>query len=174
MQNQKRSKSRKYFVCQKLSAGSRHSLFLMINCKEESGKLGKKTKKVMISGLNQRGLCEEPGFMEPVDVEGWDPEEIPVDVIAGNGTSYVISKHGNLFSWGHNRFGVLGHKDEESIQIPRQVMSLLREKIKSLATGTLSFPFRNALKLIISIPIPIPIPVHLPFLIPNALLMLRP
>ena len=42
----------------------------MININKE-GSSFKKSRKVMICGLNQLGLCEDKGFDHPVDVP-WD------------------------------------------------------------------------------------------------------
>jgi len=68
--------SGKLFVCKKASAGSRHTAFLMVNIKKESF-TSKKTKKVSIVGLNQQGLCEEPGYNSLTDIL-WDAQEQPV------------------------------------------------------------------------------------------------
>lgn len=97
------------FVAKQAAVGSRHTIVLMINYIPERGKFGRKSKKIMFFGLNQGALCEEGGVMTPEDVE-WDYEnEPPVAVHAGYGNSYVISKSGNLWSFGMGRFGVLGH-----------------------------------------------------------------
>ena len=62
--------------------------------------------------------------------------EKPVRVVAGHGTSFVITRIGNLFSWGQDRCGVLGHGDKNlSLRVPRQVMALNRRKILEIATG---------------------------------------
>lgn len=90
IQRRKDSKGRK-FVCKKASAGSRHTLFLMINYIAEKGRFGRKTKKMMFAGLNQGMLCEEEGVWSPEDIE-WDEEEPPLDVVAGYGNCFVISK----------------------------------------------------------------------------------
>jgi hypothetical protein len=49
----------------------------------------------------------EPGFGDAVEVP-WDPAEIVSKVYAGHGTSFILSKYGNLFSFGQDKFGVLG------------------------------------------------------------------
>lgn len=68
----KRTGNHKYFVCRMLSAGTRHSLLLMVNINKEEGKAATyKSRKVMLCGLNQLGLCEENGYDKPVDVP-WD------------------------------------------------------------------------------------------------------
>lgn len=87
----KDSKGRRY-VCKKVSAGSRHTFLLMINILPEKGRFGRKTKKLMFFGLNQGYLCEEDGVWSPEEVE-WDvEEEPPVDITAGYGTCFVITK----------------------------------------------------------------------------------
>jgi hypothetical protein len=83
---------RRQFVCKKASAGGRHTLLLMINHLPEKGRFGRKTKQLMFFGLNQGYLCEEDGVWSPEEVE-WDvEEEPPIDVTAGYGTCFVISK----------------------------------------------------------------------------------
>ena len=80
------------FVCKKASAGSRHTLLLMINCIQEKGRFGRKTKKIIFFGLNQGFLCEEDGVWSPEEVD-WDTEdEPPIEVIAGYGNSFIITK----------------------------------------------------------------------------------
>ena len=126
--------SGKQFVCKKLSAGSRHTLLLMINCRAEAGRFGRKTKKVSLCGLNQVGLCEEQGYVEPKDVI-IDIDESPISVAAGYGTSFIMTRIGNVYSFGHNRYGVLGHGDDISSQIPRQIMGLNSVRVKSMSVG---------------------------------------
>eukprot|EP01041_Mallomonas_annulata_P008279 gene8279-17035_t len=127
-------KKKKQYVCQKICAGSRHTLFLMINCRPENTRSGLKSKKVMIVGLNQVALCEQPGLTSPANVP-LHKDEYPIDVIAGHGTSFILTQIGNLYSCGHGRYGMLGHGDDMSCQIPRQVLSLERLRIKKMAVG---------------------------------------
>jgi hypothetical protein len=66
------------YVCKRASAGSRHSLYITLNCRKENSETktykkgtsygGLKKKNVMISGLNQLGLCEEKGFDIPQEL----------------------------------------------------------------------------------------------------------
>ncbi len=67
----------KQFICQKVSAGYRHTLFILINCRgcEEPTGRSSRTKKIYITGLNQRGLCEEPGYNEPIEIP-WPEDEV--------------------------------------------------------------------------------------------------
>ena len=81
--NKSTTTSKRYFVCKAASAGTRHSLLLMVNMIRE-GNSSKKARKVMICGLNQLALCEERGMASPVDVP-WDtggarllPASLPV------------------------------------------------------------------------------------------------
>lgn len=62
------AKDNKRFICRMVAAGSRHAVLLMINCRREEGNLSKKTRKVCLVGLNQLGLCEEPGYTTLTDV----------------------------------------------------------------------------------------------------------
>lgn len=58
------------FITQSASAGHRHSLLISVNCrfdqepKNSFGEIlsGRRTKKIYLMGLNQQGLCEEPGI----------------------------------------------------------------------------------------------------------------
>jgi hypothetical protein len=136
------------YVCKSVSAGGRHSLFLMISCNPKRNKKGTATegkhesraepkplRKLMLTGLNQLALCEEKGFMEPVEVL-WTVEEEPMEVWAANGNCYVLSTNRDLYSWGHGRYGVLGHLNTISNQIPTRIEHFYREKIKAVATGS--------------------------------------
>ena len=128
------SASGKLYVCKKASGGSRHTAFLMVNTKKEGGGSAFKTKRIGIIGLNQQGLCEEPGFTSMTDIP-WDAQEQPVDVVAGAGFTFVITKHGNLYSCGNGKYGVLGHGDDITMQTPRQLMSLLKQHVRAVAVG---------------------------------------
>lgn len=137
----------KQFICKQVSAGAKHTLFLMVNCRpgEESwantgdkldmrGK--RRTKKVMLSGLNQRGLCEEPGYVTPIEIKWDNVDEEPVYVCAGNGVSFVVDRYGNTYSFGNGKFGVLGHGDELSWQVPRQIGGIMqRQRVKKISAG---------------------------------------
>jgi alpha-tubulin suppressor-like RCC1 family protein len=132
------------YVCRSASAGSRHSLLLMIDTtprpkdqKNLKEKPPKRKTKVMTMGLNQVGLCEEKGYELPIDVNiPTDYEEDrPMQVIAGRGTSFVVSEQGALYSWGHGNFGVLGHENVETIQSPKRVAALLRTVIIKVSLG---------------------------------------
>lgn len=149
-----------HFVCKSVSAGSRHTLFMMINTRreapikkaaavddkdyhssddEEGGEkvLKRRDKTLYTTGLTQVALCEEPGENTPVPIE-WDmndPDNRPVHVIAGRGTTFIVNRSGALFSYGHNKFGVLGHGHCENVRIPKRVKSLFRERIASVSVG---------------------------------------
>jgi len=90
----------------------------------------------MITGLNQQGLCEEPGFQKPTEVHWRDADELPTFVCAGFGCSFIVSHLGNVYSFGNGRYGVLGHGDCATNQVPRQIMSLNRQHIKLVAAGS--------------------------------------
>jgi hypothetical protein len=127
-------KTGQQFFCRRASAGSRHTLYLMINHRPEPDQYDKKTKKLMISGLNQLALCEDPGYNSPQEVE-WDKSDEPKRVIAAHGNSFVITRFGNVYSWGFGRYGVLGHCEDRTCQIPRQILTLKKVKIKQLSAG---------------------------------------
>ena len=124
------------YLCKKAAAGSRHSIFLMIHCRKVADKRSadRRRKKVMITGLNQGVLCEEEGYSTPVDLF-IEEEFYPVDVEAGLGCSFVLDKFGNVYSFGMGRYGVLGHGDEETSQIPRQIHGLLKERVRLVSAG---------------------------------------
>eukprot|EP01036_Dinobryon_divergens_P028234 gene28234-37147_t len=133
------SKDRKpLFVCKDISAGSRHSLIVMIDCQnydfipgqyDEDGnpiKHPKPTKK-----LYTVALCEEPGNQEPVEVPwNWKLRSLR-QILAGHGNSFIVTKKGVVYS----NFGVLGHGVCESIEIPRRIRALEMLKVKQIATG---------------------------------------
>ncbi len=126
------------FACKAVSAGSRHTLIQVISCcpvKSKYGFIEKSTTKLFLSGLNQRGLCEEPGLNEPVEVP-WECDEDAVQLVASNGHCFVVTKFQNVFSWGFNgKFNLLGHDTPESILLPRQISCLSKEKITRIAAG---------------------------------------
>lgn len=123
------------FICKKAVAGSKHTVFLMINYLPDDGVHDKeKTKKVMMVGLNQLGLVEGCEVPIPTDVS-MEAEETPINIFAGFGTIFIVSRFGNVFSYGQNRFGVLGHGDEVSLSIPRKIMELDKYRIKAVACG---------------------------------------
>ena len=132
------------WVVKSVSAGSRHTLLLMIDVNPSNPEANKGTEKpakrktkVVITGLNQAGLCEEKGHEEPIDVNiTYDYEnDRPMQVIAGRGNSFVITEQGALYSFGHNNFGVLGHEKTEYVQFPLRMEPLLRKVIIKVATG---------------------------------------
>lgn len=148
------------FVCKKASAGSRHTLLLMIDSnlkrdaplrprknsedsddsdddedKHKRQPKAKRKRKVLVTGLNQVGLCEEPGIPEPCEVPWDEGMDRPTDVVAGRGTSFIITKKGHLYSFGNGRFGVLGHGDGESYSLPRRIMGLERKFILKVSAG---------------------------------------
>ena len=127
-------KKGRQFVCKKASAGSRHTAFLMINHIKEPGRFGRKCKKLMLTGLNQTMLCEDTGTSVPLEL-AWEEDEVPLDVAAGYGTTYVITKIGNAYSFGFGKYGVLGHGDEVSCQIPRPIAALNKYRVKKISPG---------------------------------------
>jgi len=128
------------YVCKSAAAGSRHTLLYFTNCYPNAREDRLREFKLYMAGLNQRGLCEEPGYTTPQEVP-WPMgiEESPVEICAGDGTSFVVTRLGNVYSWGHGRFGVLGHGDEVSYPLPRQINALLKQSIVKLSCGGAGF-----------------------------------
>lgn len=122
------------FVCKQAAAGSRHTAFILVNSTKERSQGTKKTKKVGMIGLNQQGLCEEPGFTHMTDLP-WDLQERPVEIASGAGTTFILTKFGNIYSCGVGKFGVLGHGDDISVAAPRQILTLLKQRIKGVSAG---------------------------------------
>ena len=144
------------FVCRAAAAGSRHTLLWYVNCYQPSSSSSSSSSgggggggkmmmmddgplqefRLYVAGLNQRGLCEEPGHEYPQEV-AWSGglEEAPVAIAAGDGTSFVVTRLGNVYSWGHGRFGVLGHGGLGSEMVPRQIRSLLKVNVVALSCG---------------------------------------
>lgn len=136
MRNPEKRLGGNQFICKKAVAGSKHTVFLMISYIPDDGVHDKmKKKKVMMVGLNQLGVVEDCEVPIPTDILMEEEEETPIDVFAGFGTIFIVSRFGNVFSYGQNRFGVLGHGDEMSLSIPKQVMGLDKYRIKSVACG---------------------------------------
>jgi hypothetical protein len=151
----KREPNPKQFICKKVSAGSRHTLYLMIDCSKNLEKeviekteddddyddekppkaKPKRQRKLLISGLNHVALCEEAGFDTPVEIP-WDESfDRPADCFAGRGTSFVVTKRGHVYSWGFGRYGVLGHGDSLTLSMPRRITSLDRHVISKVSVG---------------------------------------
>ena len=89
----------------------------------------------MITGLNLVGLCEEAGINEPSEVPWDDSFGRPIDVVAGRGSSFIVTKKGHLFSFGNGRYGILGQGDSESYEFPRRVMALERKFVLKIGVG---------------------------------------
>ena len=147
------------FICKKLSAGSRHSLFLMIDCSADDeealissaqqdgddnnsyddtkvARKRKRPRKVLSCGLTQVGLCEEPGDNEPTPVHWDDAWDRPADITAGRGTSFVLTKAGYVYSWGNNRFGMLGLQHFDATLQPQRIEGpLMRRVVRHVAAG---------------------------------------
>ena len=135
------------FCCELVACGARHSLLLLKNCFREEfinienglPRLRRRKRILVMTGLNQRGLCEDPGFLTPVIIPWGEQKESRQDSIAsiaaGDGTSFVVTVSGRLFSWGNGGHGRLGHGDLLSLQSPRQCLHLKRHIVRKIATG---------------------------------------
>jgi hypothetical protein len=56
-------------------------------------------------------------------------------IILATHSSAALTADGRVFTWGHGRFGRLGHGNELSLMEPTVIASLLRHRISSLAAG---------------------------------------
>ena len=56
-------------------------------------------------------------------------------VSAGEGFNAAVSSSGNVYTWGEGEFGQLGHGDEKSSLIPKQVRAFTGHRIRSIATS---------------------------------------
>lgn len=72
--------------------------------------------------------------MEPVEIP-FERDEEPIAVCAGNGVSFIVTRSGNVYSFGIGRYGVLGHGDQITDQVPRQIKCLNRVIIKKVSAG---------------------------------------
>ena len=140
--NKRRPPDFKQFVCMKAAAGARHSLFLMVNCRKENDRIENKTlksKRLYLTGLNQLGLCEDKGHDYPVEIplpKFEDPDDEPVEIAAGAGTSWVLTRRGRVYSFGQGRYGVLGHGElHQSVLLPKLVKPLNQYKVTMIAVG---------------------------------------
>jgi alpha-tubulin suppressor-like RCC1 family protein len=65
-------------------------------------------------------------------------EENIIDVCCGDWHSMALTSSGQLFAWGDNKYGQIGHdKDEIRKPVPVRLMGFNDEKIKSIACGSM-------------------------------------
>lgn len=108
----------------------------------------KRQKKVLVTGLNQMGLCEELGHAQPTEVPIENLSESLSSVAANNGSTYIVTKSGNVLSFGNNKFGKLGYdliaseeveerqgKGLVSLQ-PRRIIALERKVVLKVVTAS--------------------------------------
>ena len=94
-------------VVKGVSAGGRHSLFLMAD------------GRVMASGWNAHGQCgvlDRKSKYVPVQVEGLKKAGRDLfckQVATGQATSFALTGEGKIYSWGKNKWGGLGQDFEE-------------------------------------------------------------
>jgi E3 ubiquitin-protein ligase HERC4 len=58
-----------------------------------------------------------------------------IDIQCGEAHVWVLSVSGNVYSWGSNRFGQLGHGDNKTRTRPELVKTLRRKEIAQIACG---------------------------------------
>lgn len=132
-----------HYVVKAASAGDRHTLILMIRLHRDIAYTNphtsivseQRSKKLMMVGLNQQGLCEEPGFNQAVEIECETVEDPPVHLVAGKGNSFYVTRRGKIFSFGVGRYGILGHGDDVTNQVPRLIKGMSREFVLKLSVG---------------------------------------
>jgi alpha-tubulin suppressor-like RCC1 family protein len=98
----------------------------------------KRQRQVLITGLNQVGLCEEPGENTPIPLPGWQSDwDRPREVIAGRGASFILTKSGQIFSCGHNNYGILGLGHTIPLLTPQRITApvLVRRVVMQVAAG---------------------------------------
>lgn len=146
---------KKTWVGKAISAGSRHSLFLLINCRNENIEdetpeivvdpeevwdsdyeepepeekkeniRNPRSKKLLIAGLNQKGLCEEPGLASPLEIQWpWGNTNLRSKTCSRPGTSSRPSTRPGTSQTDASAGG--GDSDEEDLGIsssdcPRQI-----------------------------------------------------
>lgn len=123
-------------VCEMASCGGRHSLLLVQDTRGDDDQGAR--RRVLLVGLNQLGLCEEPGEPTPVEVKCEEesfPKDEPVSVEAGNGASFILTRRGTLLSFGNGNQGRLGHESGESISEPRVIRALAKRIVKTVSAG---------------------------------------
>lgn len=126
------------FVCEMAATGSRHTLLLLRNCRSETcagedGARRRRTRMLLLVGLNQRGLCEEQGAEEAVPWSSAMGE--PARVCAGDGTCFVVTRSGALYSFGHGAHGQLGLGSLQSQPSPCAVRALRKLRVRRVAAG---------------------------------------
>ncbi|EFA81594.1 hypothetical protein PPL_05585 [Heterostelium album PN500] len=82
----------------------------------------------------QLGLGDQVNRCHPTPISGLS-QSIPVFVAAGSQHSFVLSKFGELFSFGCGTFGRLGHGNELPSFNPRPISTLVGKHIVSVAAG---------------------------------------
>ena len=61
----------------------------------------------------------------PRRVEGRLKKEIVIDVAAGQCHSVAVTDDGDVYTWGENTYGQLGHMEAKHVSAPRRVESLV-------------------------------------------------
>lgn len=120
---------RKYTLVQ-LSSGRNHTLFLL-----KSIQLGQNF--VFSVGSNERLQLGRKGPWKRLEqVDGLNQHNI-VKISCGFNNCLVLSDNGQLFSWGCNLFGQLGHGDKENnkIEKPSLIKSLATKVIVQISCG---------------------------------------
>ena len=64
------------------------------------------------------------------DPEGRDPEVRFVEVFSGSMQHYGLTAEGDVWSWGHNNFGQLGHGDTNNRAVAKRIEFFVKNKIQ--------------------------------------------
>ena len=70
-----------------------------------------------------------------------NPTKVSIDnvtwtqIACGKFHTVALSINGEVFTWGHNAFGQLGHGDQKDRNVPTKVESLSRITISKIACG---------------------------------------
>ena len=82
----------------------------------------------LIYSLSHMSLIKT-SFYTTHELDWEDPDDEPTQVFAGNGNSFILTRFGCLYSFGTGKFGMLGHGEERSSQVPRQILALRRAPV---------------------------------------------
>ncbi|KAL4482807.1 hypothetical protein ABPG72_022367 [Tetrahymena utriculariae] len=87
-------------------------------------------------GFGQLGLQNENNYYNPTEIEVLSDKKIK-KVEAGKSISMALTHNGEVYSWGKNKGGILGHEDRLSFNMtqPERIEKLLGQKVKQISCG---------------------------------------
>ncbi|GAM24762.1 hypothetical protein SAMD00019534_079370 [Acytostelium subglobosum LB1] len=83
----------------------------------------------------QLGHGDQVNRLKPAPISGISPSSVPEQVAAGMQHSLVLSKYGELYTFGCGTYGRLGHGNELPAFSPKPVGSLVGKHIVNMAAG---------------------------------------